>query len=316
MRVSPNSWWVKAGLQWGMSLSSDPQRLNQLFKKHVTKSDHLTPDYLAWKHANVERHVDNATKYGTGIRGAHVLELGTGWFPIVPVGLALAGADRVTTVDRQDLLNLDRIRQAMELHRSLLADGVIDLPGPDAPPVADALARLDEAIGAASEAGATPRSVLAQLGIEALVDDATQLELDRPVDVFVSNDVFEHIPGSVVVEILANYRRLAGTDAIGSHFINLADHYASFDSSITPFHFLQFEGWRWKVVNNELQYHNRLRIDDHRRLQRDGGWTVVAEDNVRGELGDLRSVALAPEFRDRLEDDLLVTSTWLVSRPT
>ena len=316
MRVSPNSWWVKAGLQWGMSLTRDPQRLNQLFKKYVSKSDSLTPRYLTWKHTNVERHVDNATKYGSGIGGTHVLELGTGWFPIVPLGLALAGADRVTTVDRQDLLSLDRVRATMELQRTLLADGAIELPGPDAPPLDEALQRLDDAIDTSSRVGETPRSVLARLGIDVVVGDATELELGAPVDLFVSNDVFEHIPGPIVQRILETYRRLARPDAIGSHFINLADHYVSFDSTITPFHFLQFEGWRWKVVNNDLQYHNRLRIDDHRRLHEDGGWTVVAEDNVSGELTDLRSVALAPEFRNRTDADLLVTSTWMVSRPT
>ena len=101
-----------------------------------------------------------------------------------------------------------------------------------------------------------------------------------------------------------------------SHFIDMRDHYAAFDSSIMVHNFLRFPKRRWRRFNNGLQYQNRLRMSDFRRLHAESGWEVIGEDNCRQTVDVLRSVPLAPEFRHCCEQDLAVCVTWINARPS
>src|SRR5215203_4978765 len=43
--------------------------------------------------------VENMAELRTGIRGLHLLEVGTGWMPVLPVCFSLAGSASCTTID-------------------------------------------------------------------------------------------------------------------------------------------------------------------------------------------------------------------------
>ena len=86
-------WIVKAALQGVLSRFPNPQRYNRLFQTHVTRSLTMSDqDFIAkWHH--LDGHLGSLRRHGRpGQRSFAALELGTGWFPIVPVGLALSGA--------------------------------------------------------------------------------------------------------------------------------------------------------------------------------------------------------------------------------
>ena len=99
-----------------------------------------------------------------------------------------------------------------------------------------------------------------------------------------------------------------------SHFIDLADHYAGFDVSITVYNFLCFSEPRLQWFNNPLQYQNRLRVPDYRRIHAEAVWAVVNEDNACKPVEVLRSVPLAAEFRRYRQAGLRVHATWMSSR--
>jgi hypothetical protein len=239
-----------------------------------------------------------------------VLELGTGWYPIVPIGLALAGAPEVTTLDVSSLVDADRIQRTLELYTAWLDSGRLStaLPGVDP-------ARAEKALAATRKARtATAGDLLARVGVRAVVGDAHATGLpDDAIELFVSNNTLEHIPPAVLATIMAELRRVAAPGAVMDHFIDISDHYAHFDHSITEFNYLRYPSRAWRLFNNRLQYQNRLREPDYRRLVEEAGFTVVAEDAQRGAPEELAAITLAPQFRRYARDELLILRTWVTA---
>src|SRR5947208_2717447 len=107
------SWLLKAAVQGAISPLPGRDRLNHLLQKHITGSVMLTDEVFERKIAQCGRHLDSYR----GQHGAlprHVLELGTGWYPIVPIGLINAGVERVTTIDVNPLCDLPQARAVLE----------------------------------------------------------------------------------------------------------------------------------------------------------------------------------------------------------
>jgi hypothetical protein len=300
-------WLLKAGVQGALSMLPRPQAWNRLFQRYVTRSLTLTEDYFLQKWTQCARHIDHHVVAGGGRpTGFVAVELGTGWFPIIPIGLALSGARRVVTLDQVQLLAPSRVVAVLRAYYDQIARGTIAVPG-DRP-----LEQLRELLAQSEEESA--EGILARLGIEARVADARATGLaDGSVDLFVSNNTFEHIPRDVLRDILREYRRLAAPGAVMSHFIDMSDHYAGFDKSIGPYHFLRFSSRTWRLFNNELQYQNRLRVTDFRELHAETGWRIVRERNSSRELVELRAIELAEEFRRYPEEELAVYASWMVS---
>ena len=304
-------WIVKAAIQGTLSLLPNPQRWNYRFQKHVTRSVDLNDAYFLMKWAQCKRHLDN-------LRGAHgdggashvpfvALELGTGWFPIIPVGLALLGAGRVYSVDTQKLLSHDRLTQTLRYYANCMKDGRVQ---PGRPEAESRIARVLDVAPKLSTG-----ELLSELGIELLVTDARRLSLQSSsVDLICSNNTLEHIPPTIIVDIFREFNRVAAGGGLMSHHIDLADHYANFDPSITVYNFLKYSDFTWRFFNNELQYQNRLRISDFRELHEATGWQLLAEDSRRKAPAELAAIKLATRFRSYSELDLLVYDTWLVSQ--
>lgn len=305
------SWLLKAGVQGAISLVPGRHRLNALLQRHVTGSLTLSDDVFATKVAQCNHHLARFRK----VRGDErppgtVLELGTGWYPIVPIGLALAGANRVTTLDVSSLTDADRTRRTLELYAVWLDSGRLAsaLPGIDA-------ARAEQALSAAAEAGsASAGDLLARVGVRALVGDGRATALpDDAIELVVSNNTFEHIPPAVLQAILAELRRVAALGAVMDHFVDISDHYAHFDGSISEFNYLRYPPRAWRLFNNRLQYQSRLRASDYRHLVEAAGFTVVAQEAQLGAAEELAKVPLAPQFRHYAQEDLLVLRTWITA---
>lgn len=299
---------IKAALQGALSATPNPARWNRILQRYVSRSLDLSDAYFLTKWRLGKRHLDTFRRVSGADGAIDVLELGTGWFPVVPVALALGGARYVYTIDRQSLLRREQVLAVLEACRRQLERGVVTLDSPAAErKLADLLANRD---------ALSCSELLTELGIRALVGDAREVPLpSASVDLFVSNTTLEHIPGEVIAGILTEFRRLASARAVMSHLIDMGDHYAQFDRSITVYNFLKYSDRQWRPFNNTLQYQNRLRLSDHRALHRNAGWEVVEEDNSSLPVEVLRRVKLAERFRVYDEDELRVYVSWMTSRP-
>lgn len=240
------------------------------------------------------------------------LELGTGRIPIVPLGLALCGAVRVTSIDLVDLVHADLTRRAVAWLVGEADAGRLKERLPWAlPGRVDALRRAYESFGRVKL-----RDALGALGIELRIGDVRVLARpDPPIDLVVSNNTLEHVERKALADILAALRRVAASGAVMSHFIDLADHYSHFDRQLTPYNFLRYRPATWRLFNNRLQYQNRLRVSDYRAAHARAGFRVVLEENDDSAGPGLEGLQVAREFRHYSRQDLAVTSSWMVSRP-
>lgn len=305
------SWLLKAAMQGGISLLPARNRLNHLLQTHVTRSVVLTEAAFESKVAQCARHLqDYRQGLGTDIPPASALELGTGWHPIVPIGLLLAGVERVCTIDISPLLELERTRHVLRLYASRLRSGTLQalLPGLAAGPAQAVIA------AAADHTAQHAGELLERLGVRALVGDARTLRLPaQSVHLLVSNNTLEHVPPPELADIMAECRRVAAPGAVMSHFIDMSDHYAHFDSSISEFNYLRYSARAWRAFNNRLQYQNRLRASDYRRIIEDAGFRVAACDREEGRADELDQIRLAPPFRGYERSDLLVLRVWMTA---
>ncbi len=301
-------WILKAAIQGVISILPDSQRWNRVFQTRVTHSTDLNDERFLAKWSQAERHIADWEGNRGAFAGANVLELGTGWLPIVPVAMVLNGAGRVMSVDKQDVLTHDCVVATLDRIDRLIAAGAIRVRS------TGALERLHAVLQCAPTR--TARELLLDLGITCILGDARQLGLPAAsVDLFVSNNTLEHIPSDILSGILSEFARVASPRAIGSHHVDMADHYAHFDHSLSVYNFLRYSDGIWRLFNNRLQYQNRLRVNDFRALQRDAGWELIAETNTTGPDGELGTIRVAPRFRNIPTADLAVITSWFVAVP-
>jgi hypothetical protein len=187
----------------------------------------------------------------------------------MPLGLFLAGAKSVTTVDLHRYLRpelvlscVDRIRN----HRAQVRDFFLPFCDPTeldqrmdllfaASGFDDIMAKANVIYWAPSDAAAT--------GLPA-----------GSVDIHLSYTVFEHIPGPVLEAILREANRLLSDSGLALHHIDPSDHFAQ-DGQITEINFLQYSQKEWdSYANNQFAYHN-LRLSCVQagwKLSRDQEW--------------------------------------------
>lgn len=306
-------WLIKSAVQRTISLLPASQAWNSLFQTYVTRSLDLSPSRFEARLDYCRIHLENFFESQAGDpRDFTAVEVGTGWYPVVPVGFFLCGAGRIDTFDIDPLLRADRLKKMLDRFLEYDQSGALRKFLPRLLPE-----RMDRLRGIAGQAAnLSPVELLAKFNVHPHVRGAQDTGLkDGTIDLFVSTGVLEYIPYEVLRSILGEFRRLGTARATQCHYLNLVDQYSYFDSSITAFNFLQFSSKRWKYLNSPLTWQNRMRISDFRKLFIEAGFQITKEANTSGSPEDLRKIRLAPEFQNHKQEDLLVTLSWLVAKP-
>ena len=301
-------WIMKAVLQKGMSVLPDPQRANYFFQNRVTRSTVLSQTFLEQRVEWAGLHLDALDRFGSRSEGFDAVELGSGWYPIVPLCYFLAGAGTVSLVDLEDLSRPELVTQAVDgviaAHErgGLGALGTIEV------------ARVDE-LRRARERIATDGHVAALESVGLLIrpTDARTLELDAPPALISSNTVFEHIHPEVLEAILVRFGHICGPGTVMSHLVDLCDHYAYIDPSVSVYHFLKYSDRVWRLIDNDIQPMNRLRASEYRDMYRRAGVPITEE-----ELGSDGPLALVGEpldarFRSMDPADVAVKVSTLIT---
>jgi len=309
-----SSWLLKTAVQHVISALPQSERWNGLLQRYVTGGLQLQPygEFQA-KLIACSRHYEYYQMCSRQRReNFSVVEIGTGWFPIVPIGLYLCGAGEIRTYDVVRLLQKDTFRKVIECFCLFAETGELYkiLPSVRVERVAE-LIRLRSSLK-----GMVPVECLKRFNIHAMIGDVRALPLRAgSVDLVFSHGVLEHLPPVMLGEAFRELRRLCSRDSVMSHFIGMADQFATFDRSITPFNNMRYSARTWRWLNNSLIPQNRLRISDYRRAYGCGGFEIVAEEDLNGAESDLAGIKLSPEFVHYAKSDLLVLFSWLVGRP-
>jgi hypothetical protein len=309
------SWLAKAIVQRSIAALPNPHYWNELLQGRLTKSLELTDARFDCNLRNCRNHLEQLRRYGSTARCSFsAFEIGTGWFPVVPIGLFLCGAREVWTWDVAPLLKLDRLKFAIG---RFVEFGEMQKLHDHLPILPERLAALREVMTLCeSSKRLKAAQLLERLGIHYRIGNASRSGLPpQSVDLIVSDVVLEYLSPEELLEILQEFRRIAAPDAVMSHSIDLSDQYAGFDSRITQFNFLRYSDWLWRLLNNPIIPLNRLRASDYRRAFSESRFQIVDETSLRGDPVELARTPLAVRFRGYSVEDLLVLHTRLIAVP-
>ena len=303
-------WKLKALIQLGLSTLPGGQVINDRLQTAMGE--------LRSFDANIGRKVEDwaglmsllASARSRSVEGAALVEIGSGWYPTLPVCFALAGARTVHTVDivrHFDPSLCKRMIAALEPHLGRIAS-VADRPED----------RIRVSWAAMRDSFDLP-SLLAQAGIVYHApQDARHMSgiADGTLDLVYSNSVLEHIPPDVLDGILSEARRMLGDGDLTLHGVACNDHYAHFDRRISFVNYLQYADRRWRLYNNDLHYQNRLRARDFLDTAERCGFDVIDHRTaVRpGSREALGSMQIAPEFASYSLEELAITTVDFVAR--
>ena len=291
-------WWLKAGVQGVVSLLPEraSEALNGKLQALGSGGAALRDTTVAHKVEQSRHHIaaweQFHAKDGAPLR---VLEVGTGWYPLVPLLMYASGADLVQSFDVRQLTTPARIRAACGCGRRArrFARGTSD--GRPDRPAARARQRHRRR---ARRAPPRDACVVSHRPGQLLVCDA---RLVRP------GDLGQHAGAhsrATDPRAVCGDGRCGGTGGVIDHYVDASDHYAHFDRSITEYNFLRWDDRAWKLINNRLLYQNRLRQGDYTAALERAGLCVVASEWTPGRPEEVASLPLAPRFRDRPVEEL------------
>lgn len=305
-------WIAKALLQKAFSVMPSGHRINYIFQKRVSKRLIASEANIATRIQWAGEHLAYYTQVTGNNRPNSVLELGTGWWLTVPIALFLCGIKRIVTIDITPLLRMDELRALLTVYATIPYERLKSyLPQADE--------RAYQQLVALSQ---TPMddliTILKTLRIEYLITDARQMNFEvGEFDLIVSNTTLEHISKPILTQIFGEFARISGENTIMSHLIDLSDHYAHVDKSLTPYNFLRYSErtWAW-FLNNSLQYQSRLRFSDYQQIHTQTGFEILVADVNRERVSQLAKIKIHRDFAKYSQDDLAVTSAWMISRLT
>lgn len=302
-------WMLKAAVQKTISLLPYRNRINFWFQKYVTRGVQLDAEHLHWKLTHARDHLTYWQKYAREPH-PHCLELGTGWYPIVPVMLYLHGARKIQTIDLNAHLTKETLRISAQKLLAEQQSGALVRKFPDILP--DRWQQFERMARALETHTLT--SALDGLHIEAIVGDARRLPIsDQAIDLICSNNTFEHIYPDVLAGILREFKRVLEPDGVMSHFIDLSDHFAHFDPSINIYNFLRFSEKQWAMIDNDIQPQNRWRWAQYRALYQSLEIPIREESVREGSPELLREVPVHEEWQAYTEDELAISHGYLIS---
>ncbi len=238
-------------------------------------------------------------------RHSRILEIGTGWLPVLPLSLALAGFGNIFTVDLYPHLREAAISRTLSALRQYIYHPIFHcfVTSEQVEANFDRLSRSASIFSAAGISYVAPCNA-----------GATQWPAGS-MDLITSNNVFEHVPAPGLLALFGEAKRLLRPGGSVLHCVNCGDHYAYADKAISQVNYFRFSEQEWKRWNNSIQYQNRLRPIDFIEMAENRGLRISsAEYNAHPEhLSELQRMEIAPEFRHYALEQLAATSLTLIA---
>lgn len=272
---------VLARLPFGQGLR---RAKRQLFG-YQPDEDNLRSTIQAW--TQMRRGLERS---GGAIEGATVLEIGTGWFPTIPVLQCLQGAQRVYMSDLN--VHLDEVSFAATL-------AFLRQACPDEARLRAIQTRAD-----------LPLSYLAPFDVNELADGS--------IDLVTSRTVLEHIPPGDLVQLFKALRPKLSARGRMVHLVDHSDHLEHSDKSITKINFLTWPERKHAWVNRlTREGENRLRYHEYPALFAEAGYRVTVEEHMVHEPTRqlAKSLPLQPHYAAMTPEQLATMASLYVLEP-
>ena len=304
-------WIAKAVVQKGISFLPFKTHINQFFQRRGTGAISLDDQHFGWKIGHAQDHLALWQKHYPNLdrSSANVLELGTGWYPIVPVYFWLHGINSMDSLDLYQWISAEHCqttaKKFVEWHSSGQLQSFLGRVD------AERWSKLEQA----AKSTMPLESFLSMIGLRTLVGDATSkiAGMHESYEFICSNNTLEHILEAPLIAILKHFKGLLSHGGGSSHFIDLSDHFGHFDRSITAYNFLKFSPLQWRLIDNDIQPQNRLRWVQYLDIFTKLGYRVVEAKVRPGSVDDLRKVKVHSSFAGLSEAELAITHGYVVA---
>jgi hypothetical protein len=187
--------------------------------------------------------------HGRTFEGATVLEIGSGWFPTIPIMLALGGVERVLMSDLNRHMDDVTFAATLSFLRSVMPENA--------------------SLKAISRFSDLPIRYLAPFDVDDIADGS--------LDVVVSRTVLEHIPPNDLSRLLKSLRPKIAARGLMVHLIDHSDHLEHTDKSISKINFLTWSRSKHALINFLMREgENRLRHHEYQGLFEAAGFEVLS----------------------------------------
>lgn len=297
-------WWIDATIKFGLAYLPMGHAVHRMLQERFGELAHLEK---CTRFDNARFLLETARQQVTSLEGLHVVELGTGWVPAVPLAFALSGA-RVDTFDVTRLV-APKLHQRSILRTSDYLEKYATASGCDLAVVRERWNRVNNT--------ADLDSALRQLnGMYVAPCDTRRLPHQTgSVDLVLSNLVLQCIPVDVLSGVLEESFRVLKPGGLALHRVGLEDEYSKSDPCRDALEFLSYSRLMWNLVfNHPLKHINRLRRSAFHEMFRRIGFHVRNETRTVAwdSIPRLRRCGVAAEFRELSWDDLATTSFCIV----
>lgn len=282
-------WVLKAIVQKVISYVPFSFRINYLFQRYITKRVVLTEEFLLTMIGHFREIEQYWMSNGKTIKDMRIVELGTGWHPVIPLLYHLCGARSVITIDLRSLLRSENLKDLIRLLSEMHANGHLD----GLPIIAERLQAQQSLL--VSDASAS--AMLESIQIKVWVGDARSLDLpDGSAEGVSSINVLEHVDETQIVPILEELCRLTVPKGLHYHAIGTYDHFVHIDPTISKFNYLKYSQKTWKRIDNRIQPQNRLRLSWFRDCLEELGLEVKHILLWDAEPDELAKIVVHPDF--------------------
>jgi len=290
-----------------------PSRIQELIRNTKRKfSPHQVPQHIIdWTVENAIYQVEMVKKAGINPKGKRFLELGPGWYPVVPFIFHLSGASSVIMVDKHRLMDdftFSKTAQFLLEKKELLCNR-LNLDADHVERTLNTLKNLSLKDGMSYICG----SYLAPM-------DILENKLDKhSIDIITSRAVIEHIPPSEVALIFFEFKRLLKNEGVMNHIIDNSDHWQHDDAEISKLNFLKYSKKVYSIIEkaHPQQYMNRLRHKQYIVMFEAAGFKINIDDSVpdKKALEELKDLTVHKDFKNFTDDELAIITSYLTLKP-
>jgi len=231
---------------------------------------------------------------GLDFTNKNILEIGSGWMPLMPYHLKVDGkCASVFTYDINDHYNNKYID---ELNAQYAKDGKLNFD-------------------VSSESLHVPTFIEYHPFSNVITAD-----LPEKVDIIFSRFVLEHVTPEDLLAMHVRFSEKYGNEVIILHLISPSDHRAFSDSSLSHYDFLQYSEEEWNRIQTKFDYHNRLRLPQYLSIFEKAGMQLIHLEHDKAELGSkkyelFKKVKLHHDYKKYSEEELTAGSINVLLRP-
>jgi len=240
---------------------------------------------------------------GRTVEDRDLVEIGTGWHPLLPTVFYGLGARTILMTD-----------VARHVRREFIED-VLDYCLEHAQEIAEIVGR-DEVTLKARWSSLRPgrhdwRDVWKDRGISYRAPfDLTHHRLPADsVDIIFSNDCLGYIPKVTLAALVEESTRLLRPGGCVAHDVTVYDDRIIYDRSIPSWDFLSYSEKEWQRVGNpRLHFQNRCRPAEYAQIAAQHGLRMLYEERVMFDLDEAKSLDrsnLHPDYRDLPAEEIL-----------